>query len=305
MSKTKILITGGSGLLALNWALFCKNDYEVVLALNKRQISIPGVSCVKMDHSSYEGALQQIEKEKPDIIVHTAGLTSVELCENNPELAYAVNTIMAENIARVCALLSVKLIHISTDHLFTGDIANADENLTPSPVNIYGKTKMLAEIAVLNCKPDALVIRTNFYGWGPSYRNSFSDTILNMLRRESEISLFNDVHFTPILIDTLVHSVHQLIEMNQRGIFNVVGDERITKYEFGIYIAEEFKLKKNMIRPINFSDKKDLIKRPLDLSLSNKKVSLLLNQQIGNVRAQLNKLHLQENMKDIIQIRSL
>ena len=80
------------------------------------------------------------------------------------------------------------------------------------------KTKAESEITVLENHKEALIIRTNFYGWGLSYRKSFSDMIIGELRKGKRIKLFEDVFYTPILIDTLVKIVHSMINLREYGI---------------------------------------------------------------------------------------
>ena len=107
---------------------------------------------------------------KPSLVIHAAGLTSVEVCEERPIFAEHINIDLAGNLAKVCANLKLPFVHISTDHLFSGDAVNSDENCPIAPLNVYAQTKALAEYIVLKEHPKALVIRTNFYGWGTSYR---------------------------------------------------------------------------------------------------------------------------------------
>lgn len=303
--KKRILITGGSGLLAVNWALWARDHYLVTLGLNNRQISLDGVETSILNFASYDALSSQIASIQPDIIVHTAGLTNVEACEQDPLLANEVNVVLAANIARIASMIKCKLVHISTDHLFTGEHPNVDESAVPAPVNMYGITKYQAEIKVLENAPGALIIRTNFYGWGPGYRSSFSDMILKTLRAGKQINLFTDVFFTPILIQSLVPVVHQLIDKECKGIFNVVGSERISKFAFGMLTAHEFGLDPAMINPIHFADKTGLTKRPLDLSISNKKVCRELAISIGDVAGQLAILHTLESEPGIVAVRNL
>ena len=220
--QKKVLITGGSGLLAVNWALSICNNYAVTLLLHHKKISLLGVEIDIVSLSSLGECSSVLAKHQPDIVIHTAGLTDVEKCESNPDLAQEVNVDLAKNIAIACSNQGVKLVHISTDHLFLGDQKFTTENASTNPVNNYAKTKLLGEQKVLeNCK-DALVIRTNFFGWGTRYRQSFSDSILNKLRSGKSLDLFQDVFFSPILIDNLSSKVHQLIDIKATGLFNIV-----------------------------------------------------------------------------------
>ena len=293
--QKKVLITGGSGLLAVNWALSMRDNYAVTLLLHQRKISLQGVQTNLVSLGSLDECIAVVNKYQPDIVIHTAGLTSVEECESNPNLAQEINVDLAKNIAIACNNKSVKLVHISTDHLFSGDQEFSTEKSITDPINNYAKTKLQGEQQILeNCK-DALIIRTNFFGWGAKYRQSFSDFILNKLRNNKQIDLFSNVFFTPILVSELSKKVHQLINANFSGIFNVVGGERLSKYEFGIKLANCFNLDVGLINAVSIDDKPNLVKRPKDMSLSNVKLCQILNCEIATLDEQLQTLKEQKN----------
>ena len=292
--KKKILLTGGSGLLALNWAFSIADEFIVVLGLHKRNISVKGPATLLIDMETVAGFEAVLQNVQPDIVIHCGGLANVETCEANPELAYHVNVELSVNAANACKQQGVAFVYISTDHLFSGHTALVSEEETTAPVNEYGKTKREGEKQVLDISERFLSIRTNFYGWGSSYRNSFSDMIINNLRNNKEVTLFEDFYYTPILIEELAQTVMDLLNKNANGIYHVVGNERISKLEFGIRIAEKFELDKKLIKVSRFADRKDLVKRPADLSLSNKKASLFLNREIGNIRKNIDSLYQQD-----------
>lgn len=292
--KNRILLTGGSGLLALNWALATRDNFSVTLGFNRRNVSLAGVDSLRLDLESMESFSQSLSMLSPDIVIHTVGLTSVELCEKNPELAMHVNAEIAEMVAKVCASQGIRLVYISTDHLFSGTEPLMSEDHPISPINVYGKTKAVAESVVLTAFPQAIVIRTNFFAWGTSYRKSFSDFILDGLRSGKSITLFDDVFYTPILVETLSIAVHELLDKNANGIINVVGDERLSKYEFGIKLAEKFCLDRNLIKLGSITNCSDMIKRPKDMSISNHKVCNILGRKIGDIDDQITRLFQQE-----------
>jgi dTDP-4-dehydrorhamnose reductase len=241
-----------------------------------------------------------LEKIRPDFVVHTAGLADVERCELDPNLAFYLNVQLAKNISIACSEIEIPLIHISTDHLFDGNTSFVEEDALVSPINVYAKTKGEAEIQVLKQYPKALVIRTNFYGWGTSYKKSFSDLVICSLREKKNITLFCDVFYTPILIEKLVLISHELIKVNASGIFNVVSDDRISKYNFGLMVASKFSLDASLIHKTQISTNKSLVKRPLDMSLSNKKVSEFLNKKIGGLEEHLFILKGQEQLLNLV-----
>ena len=101
--KKKVLITGGSGLLAVNWALSICNNYDVTLLLHYKKISLSGVNTSVVNLNSLDECLFVLEKFQPDIVIHTAGLTNVEACEANPGLAQEVK--VKQNINKKLNLL--------------------------------------------------------------------------------------------------------------------------------------------------------------------------------------------------------
>lgn len=294
MKKPKLLLTGGSGLLALNWAYVMRNTWEVCLLTNRHSVMLNGVSSLKanlMDSAELSRLMNSIS---PDIIVHTAGLTNVDLCEIDSKACYEANVEIARNVALSAKKISASLIHISTDHLFPGNASFVKEGALPNPVNEYGKSKLLAEEIVLQESKDSLVIRTNFFGWGHKYRQSLSDWIISSLRSEKKLPLFTDSYITPILIDNLVEAAHELIDKKISGVVNLVGDERISKYEFGIKLAKKFELPEGLIVPSTMENIDLSAKRPRDMSLSNELVKKLLGREIGCVDSFFSRLRDQE-----------
>jgi dTDP-4-dehydrorhamnose reductase len=292
--KENILITGGSGLLALNWAATVREEFNVILGLHDRQVTFQGTRSVLLNLDSKEALTQALEKMEIQLVIHAAGLTNVEACEANPTLAKYINVDLTKNLVMACAKLNIPMVYISTDHLFSGNESLIDEDFPVSPMNVYAKTKAEAEAYVQNAYPEALIIRTNFYAWGTSYRQSFSDMIINHLRAGKKISLFKDIYYTPILVEPLVDAVYELVQKKAKGIFNVVGDDRISKYDFGLKLAREFNLDNSLIEDGKIIDRPSLVNRPHDMGLSNKKVSNYLGRKMGGLDEHISKLRVQE-----------
>jgi dTDP-4-dehydrorhamnose reductase len=298
---SRVLITGGSGLLGLNWAHELRNTHQVTLGVHNRTVSMSGVAVERFSLESVDGLLSALDRVRPDCVVHAAGLTSVEDCEGNPYLAHHVNVELAENVATVCARRGVKLAHISTDHVFGGDGQFFTEDACIKPLNTYGKTKAEAETRVQHVCPEALVIRTNFYGWGPAYRQSFSDWVLSNLMRGQQLTLFRDVFYSPIISSRLISVVHELFERSASGLFHVVGDDRISKYDFGLQLASVFGLDASLLSAGSIDAQPALVMRPHDMSLSNRKVSETLNISIGGVQEHLLRLQQQSKLSEELQ----
>lgn len=292
--KKRAVLTGGSGLLALNWACAMRDDWDVILGTHNHSVKLASTRCCSLDLDNTVQLEQQFDQLDPDVIVHTVGLTSVDRCEEDSKLARRVNAEIARNVARVAAKKNIRLIHISTDQLYAGDRSFCLESDPPQPINEYGRTKALAEEWVINEYPEALIARTNFFCWGYAQRQSFTDWLIYNLRAGNPLTLFDDVYFTPILADSLAIACHQLTEQGESGIVNMVGDERLSKYEFALKLCEEFQLSPALIKRDQLAHAGLKAMRPLDMSLSNVKVRQSLGHRLGGVSKFLHMLHAQE-----------
>lgn len=305
----RIALTGGSGLLALNWAAsFAMREAEddsVCLALHQRKITTSlGATCVA-DLSSPDAAARWLEGCQADVVIHAAALTNVDQCEVEPDLARQINTDMAGNVAQACARTGVRMVLMSTDHLFDGRQPLLDEEAPPAPVNVYAHTKAAAETLARKHLPDALILRTNFFGWGPSYRMSFSDMVIRKLRANQPVSLFTDAFVTPILVSEVAQGCLDLLKQGESGVFNLVGDTRLSKHAFGMILAETFDLPLGLIRAARLQDRVDLVARPLDMSLSNAKTCAALGRPIGGLSDGCIALLQQEHHRAIQEVRAL
>lgn len=294
MTQQRLLITGGSGLLALNWACCMRDSWEVYLAQHVRRIHLRGARAVALELESLETMLRQLEQYRPTLLVHTAGMTSVDACEREPDKAHAANAVLARNVAEAAARVGIALIHISTDHLFAGTRSFYREDDPPEPLNIYARTKLLAERWVLEACPAALIIRTNFFGWGHRFRKSFSDWILGTLTSGRSLDVFDDASFTPILVERLAYAAHALSAAGVSGIYHVVGNERVSKYEFATRLARRFGLPVNLIRHAKISETPLPARRPRDMSLDNAKASSALGASLGTLDEYFDALRRQQ-----------
>lgn len=267
--RPKLLVTGGSGLLALNWAACMSDRFDVVLVQHRRKVRVTFAQTQSAELVEPSEISALMASHAPDIVVHAAALSDVEQCEIDPDRAFRINADMAGHVAAAARANGARTIHISTDHLSDGKTAMMGETDPVHPLNVYAASKLAGEAAVQAADPDALILRTNFFGWGPAYRSSFSDHILRALRAGRGPALFEDVFFTPILMEDLIETAHALCDRAATGVFNVAGDMRLSKYAFGLQLAETFGLDSRRITATRLSDRPDLAKRPLDMSLDS------------------------------------
>jgi len=286
----KVFITGISGLLGLNLASQVRDRFQISGCYNRHPVILDGVEIVRLDLTDVCALEESFQKIQPDVIVHAAGLTNVEECETNPDAAFRLNVEATRHVAKMANASACRLVYISTDHLFDGTTALKTEVDVPSPLNVYARTKWEAEQVVTNTCADALIIRTNFFGWGSPVRVSFSDWILRALAQEDELRMFSDVYFTPILINDLIDVVVELILRDASGIFHVAGGERLTKYAFALQLAEVFGYPRDTICSIRVKDFPFRARRPEDMSLSSKKAEQYLGIHIPVAKDGLNRL---------------
>ena len=152
---------------------------------------------------------------------------------------------------------------------------------------------------------DALIVRCNFFTWGPSYRLSFSDFVYNNLLNGQSITLADDIHYTPVLAQNLIDAIFALLKKNALGIFNIVGSERLSKYEFGMNMADIFNQNTGLIKKGSWSSLGATALRPSDMSLSDRKLRKFLGYDLGSSKQNILDLKALMSTKLFNKVRSL
>lgn len=286
----RVFISGISGLLGINAAHVWSAEHEVSGCFHSHPVELAGVRAHAADLTEPQAIAQLLEDARPELVLHTAGLTNVDACEEQPALARQLNASVASRVARAAAAVGAKLVHVSTDHLFSGVRPLWTEDDLPEPVNAYAETKRQAERLTLQAAPDALVVRTNFYGWGTPTRTSFSDWILAGLETGRGVRMFQDIFFTPLLVNDLVEAIMRLVAHGARGILHVAGSERLAKRDFGIKLAALFGHRTDLIRSISVADVPLKARRPRDMSLDSSRAASILGQPLPDAETGLLRL---------------
>lgn len=285
----RILITGASGLLGSNLAMAVSSIFKTYAIFNTHLVSMRNVDFIKVDLTQRK-ELAKISEIKPNVIVHCAALTDVEYCENHPDEAHLNNVIASAHLAEMAANLKARLIHISTEAVFSGSKGNYQESDIADPINIYGKTKLEAEEKVLKICPDTAVIRTTIYGWNKIDKFSLAEWMLDKLRRNEKLNGFRDIYFSPILVNDLIDSLLKILEVKYRGIIHISGSENISKLDFAYKIAEVFNCDKSLIKPVDSSALNQKVKRAKMATLNVSKAEEILKINLPNVKDGLIKM---------------
>jgi dTDP-4-dehydrorhamnose reductase len=245
-----ILVTGASGMLGGNLAADWAGLHEVHGVFHQHRTAIAGVQMIGADLTDRQKARTVMGKVKPDLVVHCAAATDLDRCQREPAWADRLNREMAANVADAARRVDSKLIHISTDAVFDGSGGPYQEGDEPNPLSIYGQSKLAGERAVLGHDDEALVIRTNLFGWTrrPG-RLSLSEWFLDKLRRAESCVGFADVFFSPILANDLGPILLDLADSGFGGLFHIGGADCLSKDAFGRKLADAFGYSDDLIEP--------------------------------------------------------
>ena len=268
----KALITGISGLLGNNLALFFREKYDVLGLFNNNPVKISGIDVKRCDLSDKESVLSIIDHFSPNIILHCASLTAIDQCENFPEKADEANVTATQNLVDSLAdLPASKLVYISTESVYGGQKGSFQECDQPAPYNYYGKSKLEGEHVVLK-KEDSLVLRTNIFGWNIQDKTSLGEWVLKELKEGNKIKGFTDACVSTIYTCELAKIIYLSLKKELSGIYNCASKDSCSKYEFALKLAHWFVYDKDLIQPITIDQFNFKTKRVKDLSLCVNKI---------------------------------
>lgn len=195
-----------------------------------------------------------IESENPDIVILTSAMTNVEACELNPTLARQINVCGVENVLNH---YKNKLIYFSTDAIFDGVKRKYVEEDIPHPINVYGKTKLGAEVLV-SSTPNHLIIRTSrLYGLDS---NKFINKMISDLISGKEISVPKDTFGSLSFIEDVSRATLELVKRGRNGIYHVCGEPHSLD-EVAYKISEAFELDTSLIRVVQKNHFNNLVSR--------------------------------------------
>lgn len=190
---------------------------------------------VSLDITNKENVENVLTELKPDVIVHCAAWTAVDLAEDDDkvERVRSINADGTENIAKVCKKLDSKMVYISTDYVFDGQ---GTEPWTPDctaykPLNVYGQTKLEGELAVSVNLDKYFIVRIAWV-FGVNGKN-FIKTMLNVAKTHSTLRVVNDQIGTPTYTYDLARLLVDMIETEKYGYYHATNEGGyISWYEF-------------------------------------------------------------------------
>jgi dTDP-4-dehydrorhamnose reductase len=268
--KNRILITGSNGMLGQRAVQFysSKENVELLATSVEEKSVVDSVEYISTDIKNRDEIKKVVHDYYPDFIIHTAAFTNVDLSEKYREDAWKINVKGVEYIAEAARAIDAHIIHISTDYIFDGKDGPYSENAKSNPVGYYGRTKLASENALRISGTFFTILRTNvLYGIAPNSRPDFVRWVINSLEKNECIRIVKDQINNPTFIDDLVQGINKIIEFRKTGIYNIGGQEFLSRYDFTLRIADYFNLDKNLIDPITTEELKQPAKRPLKSGL--------------------------------------
>ncbi len=289
---THFLVTGVSGLLGLNFAMAVDGkQHQVTGVANTAPMLWATFKNVQADLTQPGVVDDLIETHKPDVLIHCAAMANVDACESAPEQAHLVNAELPGWLATACKKHSIRMIHISTDAVFDGQKGNYREGDAPNPLSVYASTKLAGEEAVLSENAAALITRVNFYGWSAAGNRSLAENFVNNLSAGKTMMGFTDVIFCPMNILDLSALLVEVSVLDLSGIYHMVGAQAMSKYQFGIKIAETFGFDTGLINPVSVSESGLKAARSPNLSLSVEKLLYALGHDLPDFDAGITKFY--------------
>jgi dTDP-4-dehydrorhamnose reductase len=216
----------------------------------------------------YEALTMVVHDLNPEVVINAIALTDAKRCEKSPTLAQQANTDIPATLAIASNQVDARIVHISTDAVFGQNGANFKESDEPCPKSVYGKTKLHGEEAVIKYAGKYLIVRTNFYGHHNTKPTLFDYFYSNLLKQRN-VEGYTDVVFNPIYVKDLVLGLENFTTQDVQGVLHFVGDEALTKFEFGNRIASQMGTSRELLMPRAFADLNNEEHRKFDLTLSS------------------------------------
>lgn len=240
--------------------------------LDRRQVEVLNTDVDDIDITDIEPVIQFGDLNRPDVIINCAGLTSVSECEAEPEKAYKVNAVGARNVSIAAKRVGAKLIHISTDDVFSGDKLEAyNEFDEENPISIYGKSKLAGERFVKDFAERYFIIRSTWiYGKG----ENFIKDLIARSKNQDTISVADDAFGCPTSAIELAKFVLHLMESSEYGLYHATCEGQCSRYEFAKEISRLVGLNVQL-QAVSTAEDELMNRRPAHIVLDNLMLRLL------------------------------
>ncbi len=285
----KFLVTGASGLVGqyvVHDLIIQSHEVYSIYHKDKPKEGIP----VNLDLTKLEKIKSKVMEINPDVIIHLAAMTNLDLCEIEKELAYTINVKATNMLAKVSAKINAFFVYVSTDYVFDGEKALKTEDDTPCPLGYYGMTKYQGELALNNLASNWAIARTSTPFGIHTKKKTFPLWVIENLKDKKKIKVLTDQFTSPTYVSNLSKMIIEIGTKQINGIIHLAGASRISRYDFAILIAEKLGLDKNLLIKSKIEDIDWKAKRPKDSSLNVSMATEILSEKPMPIQQSLSLL---------------
>jgi dTDP-4-dehydrorhamnose reductase len=209
--------------------------------------------------------------QRGDIVVNCAAYTNVDAAESDETRAFAVNAAGPEHIARACARVGARLIHISTDYVFGGDVDRV-EPYEPSdetaPLGVYARSKLAGEEAVLAALPESVVVRAAWVYTGGTGRD-FVAAMRRLAAGDDPVDMVDDQTGSPTYVADLADAVLEVVDGRAHGpVLHAANEGAVSRFEQARAVFEECGADPQRVRPVSTAHNPPPAPRPRYTALS-------------------------------------
>jgi len=234
----KFLVTGADGQLG----------GEFARELEKRKLNYLALGQEDLDITDFKKVQKTVQNFKPDFLINCAAYNDVDRAEEDWETAFLVNGIGPKNLAITSRENDCVLVHYSTDYVFDGKknfpYTIAD---TPSPINKYGRSKLLGENFVRDFAGKYFLIRLSAV-FGSNPKASFPLKLISWTKEKKELKIADDQIFSPTFVGDVVKATLDLIKTDQYGLYHMTNSGYCSRYEWAKYILEKIGWQGKLLR---------------------------------------------------------
>ena len=221
----RIVITGHKGQLGT--------------ALRKALVDKPllGLDLPDIDIANPDSVIPAVVHFRPDVVIHTAAMTNVDGCEQDPDLAFRVNVLGSQNVALACQRTGATMVHVSTNEVFDGKLGRPYyEWDAPSPLSVYARSKAAAEFYVRTLLHRFYIVRT---AWLYGRRGSnFVTKIMAVADKQGALRVVTDEVSAPTYAPDLARAIVQLLDTEHYGIYHFTNSGFCSRYDWARKILE-------------------------------------------------------------------
>lgn len=293
----KVLISGSDGQLGSSFKLYLKRKY---FKNSNSNLNFIFLNKKDFDITKYKEIKKIIKKIQPDFLINAAAYTNVFEAEKRmTKKAYLINAYGVENLAKLSLEFKFKIIHISTELVYSGTskFKKISEKNSKNPTTMYGKSKLLGEKMLRKYAKNYIILRVS---WLYSLQSkNFLTFILNNIDKKNEFKMIYDAMSSPTSCNNLISIIMKILTTKKNifirnTIFNFCDQGKsVSPYDFTNYIIKEVKKYKKKVPILIKTDFKNYnknIKKPRYLTLDNSKIINHLNFKASSWRFEIKKL---------------